>query len=158
MRLITCTIALLVAITAPSAHAQNPPQNPLLSDEHVQRVLMLALDNIQRGMCENLQPCAPTTDAEKRNPPITMAEARAVMHRGVLSGVAVHCDMDWAQRNFQPMMAHWRHTVKKSPRQMATIGMVHGIMQGMTGPQNSAEKKCDARLRQNLDLILTFKP
>jgi hypothetical protein len=31
-------------------------------------------------------------------------------------------------------------------------------MQGITGPQNNAEKKCDAGLRQNLDLILTFKP
>jgi hypothetical protein len=157
MRLITCSIALLVAAMVAAAHAQAPSSNPLLSDENVQRVLMLALDNIQRALCGD-QFCAPTTEAEKRNPPITMAEARAALHRGILSAVAMHCDMDWTRRNFQPMMAHWRHTMKKNPRQLATIAMVHGIMQGMAAPESNAQKKCTDQVRRNLEQTLTFKP
>jgi hypothetical protein len=157
MRLIACSIAFLVAVLAPAAHAQNAPAASLLSDESVRRVLTLALDNIQRGLCGD-QPCAPATEADRQNPPITIHEARTIMHRGVLSGAALHCDLDWLQRNFQPMMAHWRHTIKKNPRQMAFIGFVHGITQGMTGPKNDGEKKCPDQMRQNLELALTFKP
>ena len=80
------------------------------------------------------------------------------MNRGILSGAAKHCDMEWTRRNFLPMMAHWRHTVKKSPCQMAVIGLLHGITQGMTEPRTDAEKKCSDQLRQNLELGLTFKP
>jgi hypothetical protein len=158
MRPTGCLTVSFLCVIGPAAQAQNAPQSPLLSDESVRRVLTLALDNIQRGLCENNQPCAPASEAERQNPPITISEARAIMHRGVLSGAAQHCDLDWLRRNFQPMMAHWRHTIKKNPRQMTFIGFVHGITQGMTGPKDDSEKKCPDQMRQNLELALTFKP
>jgi len=33
-----------------------------------------------------------------------------------------------------PMMAHWRHQEHKDERQMALIGLLHGIVQGMAKP------------------------
>jgi hypothetical protein len=159
MRLIITILAgFLVTVHAPTACAQGAPALGQFSDDQVRRILMLALDNIQRGICENNQPCAPTTEAERQNPPITIPEARAIMQRGVVSGAAMHCDMDWGRRNFEPMMAHWRHTMKKNSRQMVTVGFLHGIMQGIAGPQNNAAKNCPDQLRQNLELMLTFKP
>jgi hypothetical protein len=93
-----------------------------MSDEQVTRVLMLALDNIARGLCENSQPCAPATAEERAKPPITIPEARSIIARGVLSSAGKECGLDWQRRNFQPMMAHWRHTMKKNARQMTVVG------------------------------------
>jgi hypothetical protein len=127
-----------------------------LSDEQVHKLLMLALDSIGRGLCENNKPCAPATAQESANPPITMDEARIVIHRGAVSAVAEQCGLDWQGRNFSPMMRYWRPKMKKSERQMALIGMLHGIMQGMVTSQ--AKVECTAQVRQNVERQLTFQP
>jgi hypothetical protein len=54
-----------------------------LGDEQVHKLLMLALDTISRGLCEDKKRCAPTTAEKRADPPITIAETRLVIHRGV---------------------------------------------------------------------------
>jgi hypothetical protein len=118
---------------------------------------MLALDNIGRGRCDNkLTPCAPATAEEKANPPITTAEARIVFHRGMLSGAAEACGLDWTKRNYLPMMTYWRHTVKKNERQMALIGIMHGIT--LEFSKAGLKSGCIKELRERVDRELTFKP
>ena len=129
---------------------------PSLGDDQVRKILMLALDNFSRARCENTKPCAPATAAEKANPPITVVEARIVIHRGTLSGTAERCGLDWRRRNFEPMMAYWRHKMKKSERQMALIGLMHGIMQGMV--EGNPKLACTAELREGLERQLSFQP
>jgi hypothetical protein len=126
-----------------------------LSDDGVQKILMLALDNIGRARCENNKPCAAATAEERAKPPITIEEARLFMRRGVLSGMAEPCKLDWQKRNFLPMMTYWRDTMKKTERQMALIGLVHGIIQGMMKPGAQA---CPLQMREKLDGLLTFTP
>jgi hypothetical protein len=134
---------------------QAPPKG--YEDAHVIRVLTLALDNIQRARCENNAHCAAATAEERKQPPLSIAEGRSIMQRGVLSGLAQHCGLDWRTRNFLPMMAHWRLGTKKSARQMALVGLVHGIMQGQI--QNAAAKQgaCSDQMRQSIDVQLTFR-
>ena len=117
---------------------------------------MLALDNMTRARCENMQPCAAATAEERANPPLTIAEAGTVMHRGVLSATGEHCGLDWQGRNFNPMMSYWRHKMKKNERQLAIISLLHGIMQGMVKP--NSQMVCTAQMRENLDRRLSFQP
>ena len=124
-------------------------------DEQVHKLLMIALDRIGRALCEGKNRCAPTTAEESANPPITIAEARLVIHRGALSGAAERCALDWQGRNFQPMMTYWRRTLKKNERQMALIGILHGLVQGI-GASN-AKLACTDEMRKNVDRQLTFQ-
>ena len=53
-----------------------------------------------------MKPCAPAAAAEKADPPITLAEARMILQRAMLSGFAERCGLDWSKHNFTPMMAY----------------------------------------------------
>jgi hypothetical protein len=156
MRLLPAAFGLL--IWSANAHAEASPGAPASDDAAVRKVLMLALDNIHRGLCEGSQPCAPATAEEKANPPIPIAEARLIIHRGVLSAAGEHCGLDWRARNFGPMMAYWRHTMKKDERQMALIGLTHGIMQGLSKQTVAERGPCTDQDRRNLDSSLSFRP
>src|SRR5882672_6903363 len=124
---------LLVAwvISVGGTLAQDMQPSSPFSDEQVHRVLMLALDNITRARCDNVKPCAAATAEEKTNPPVSISEARSIMHRGIISARAEHCGLDWQTRNYAPMLSYWRHGIRKSERQMALIGLIHGIVLGM---------------------------
>jgi hypothetical protein len=87
-------ISLGFLICSANAHAEGAAGTPAGDDTAVRRVIMLALDNIHRGRCEDSQPCAPATAEEKANPPITIAEARLIIRRGLLSAAADHCGLD----------------------------------------------------------------
>jgi hypothetical protein len=137
-----------------AAFGQSRPPAELLSDENVRHYIGLALANLGRAKCANEQFCAPATPAELANPPITLDEARAVIHRGTVSGVARACDLEWVNRSFVPMMSYWRHSQRKTERQMALIGLLHGIAQGEVSTAMSA-KSCDAELRRKLDAQLS---
>ena len=145
---------LLVGIAA----AQEQPRASGLSDEMVQRYLMLGLQNMQRLRCDGDRPCAPASPQELASPPLSIVEARAVMQRGILSGAAQHCGLDWRRRNFEPMMAHWRTRTRTSERTMALIGVLHGIMQGQTQEALAARAPCTDVNRANIDKQLAFRP
>ncbi len=147
--------ALLITLLGTASQAQDQRPDPF-GDDLVQKILMLALDNMSRARCEDMKPCAPATAAEKANPPITVAEARMIVHRGTLSGTAERCGLDWRKRNFEPMMAYWRQKMKKNERQMALIGLMHGIMQGMV--EGNRKLSCTAEIREGLERQLTFQP
>jgi hypothetical protein len=147
---------LIVTMLTISTHVHRASAAAASGDEQVHKLLMLAFDNITRGLCENNKRCAPATEQERANPPITIAEARIVISRGALSGAAELCGLDWAKRNFEPMMTYWRRTQKKNERQMALIGIVHGITQGFGNA--GLKSGCTNELRERVDSQLNFKP
>jgi hypothetical protein len=136
------------------AFGQSPPRGELLSDESVRQHVSLALANLKGAKCSGDQLCAPATPAEIAKPPITLDEARSVIQRGMLSGAAGACDLDWANGSFLPMMSYWRQSQRKTERQMALIGLLHGIAQGQALRALST-KPCDAELRRNLEAQLS---
>ena len=109
-------LAVMVLLGTPQALAQ-APSDP---DKSVRQLLGLALDNIQRAVCEDRKPCAPATAEERANPPLTVDEVRAVVGRAVLSAMGEQCGLDWQRLNYLPMMAHWRNALKSSERKMAS--------------------------------------
>lgn len=141
---------------ATSTQAYSATAAPASGDEPVYKLLMIALDGIHRGICENNKPCAQTTAEEKANPPITTAEARIVVGRGALSAGAEHCGLDWRERNFSPMMAYWRNKLKKNERQMTLIAILHGITQEFG--KRGFKIACNDEMRSNVDRQLTFQP
>lgn len=133
----------------PGSHAAPAP----FPDEVVQRMLQLALKNINRAACDGFNPCAPATPMELKHPPITLDQARAALAVGVRTAVADWCGLDSARRSVVPMQKELRK-LRLSNRQMALIAVVHSIQQSITGEQLKAGRPCDAGTRKKLDAQL----
>lgn len=146
-------LAVMALLATPQALAQ-APSDP---DKSVRQLLGLALDNIQRGVCENAKPCAPATAEERVTPPLMVEEARAVVSRAVLSAMGEHCGLDWQRFNYLPMMAHWRNALKSSERKMALIALLHGIAQGQIVPVLAKRGPCTDAVRRDIEARLAFR-
>lgn len=130
---------------------------PAPSQEIVSQVRSAVLDHLTEYSCDHDVKCTAATPAERANPPVTDAEGGLIVQRGMISGLAAHCDLDWKTRNFFPMMSYWRHGQKKSERQMAIIAGMHGVSQGAT--LEAVEKQaCTPEIKQRIDAMLDFKP
>ncbi|KQT47872.1 hypothetical protein ASG52_11460 [Methylobacterium sp. Leaf456] len=146
--------AALLGLTA-AASAQTPPGG--MNDEQVSGFIRLGLENMGQLKCEGGRSCAPATPAELAKPPITIEEARAVIRRGVVSGFAARCGMDWQNRNYLPMLAYWRKTRRKSDRVVALVGFLHGVAQSRSEKLLS-DGRCGDTARANLEPQLDFQP
>jgi hypothetical protein len=155
MRLIFFTAFLVLA--AQPMPAQEPPKGSLFSDEMVTQFQKLALKNIGHAKCDDTAFCMPATAEEESNPPLTIEETRQIMKHGFVSAQAKHCHLDWEGKNFLLMMRHWRETLRKSPRQMALVGLTHGILMGMT-EKPLAKEPCTEALRRQVEKKLLFQP
>ena len=134
------------------AHAQSAPQ--AVPPTMAQALQLLALDSITNALCDAGQKCAPTTAQEKANPPLSTADAELVIRRAYLSAYASRCGLDWQKLNYLPMMRYLRTTAKLNERQMAIVGTMHGIVQGI-GEQVQG---CDDGMRASLAKTLPFNP
>jgi hypothetical protein len=149
----TIAAFLILLITASTAAAQAQPKN---REEFMQKVLQVALENIQTAKCGN-ELCKPATDAEKKNPPLSLAETSAIVGRGIFSGGAAFCGLDWNKRNFEPMMTYWRTEKKKNDRQLALIAIIHGLMQEQIRKTFSEKGQCPDEIKKDLETKLDFK-
>jgi len=142
-------LGLIVAIEATSQ--PNPPGIP---DEVVRKMLQLALQNIDRAMCESLNPCAPATPAEFENPPIMLDHARAAVLAGTRTALARWCGLDADRRNLLPMTRHLRKVLRFNERQIALMALIHSIQQGVVAEQLKTRGECDEATRSKLDAQL----
>jgi hypothetical protein len=148
-----CLLVVALFLATPHAHAQAPSNQ----DDAVRTLLGLALDNIQRGVCENGKTCLPVTAEERASPPLTIGEAKAIVDRAVLSAMGEHCGLDWQRLNYLPMMAHWRNVLKSSGRKMALISLLHGIAQGQIQTALVQRGSCTDADRQKIEVRLSFR-
>jgi hypothetical protein len=134
-----------------SALAQTPKAKS--REELMQQALQAALDNIQTARC-GADRCKPATAEERKNPPLSLSETSQVFGRGLFSGGADICRLDWGKRNYEPMMAHWRKQ-NKNERQLALISVIHLI--AMQQIQKQLGTNCPAEMKKDVESKLDFK-
>jgi hypothetical protein len=129
--------------------------NNALLDYSVAEMLDLVLKEIQNSHCGN-ELCSPATKAEMQNPPLSITEARQAMRVGLFSGAAKFCALDWERSIFYPFIAHHKHALKMTDRQLTLITMLHGTMQNFVMKKYTEhEKACSDTMRENLKRELT---
>ena len=143
---------LLVAAFTASASAQ--VQKAKSREELMQQALQAALNNIHTIRCGSDR-CLPATAEERKNPPLSLTETSQVFGRGLFSGGADICRLDWGKRNYEPMMAFWRKQ-KKTERQLALISIIHQI--AMQQIQKQVGSSCPAEMKKDVESKLDFKP
>jgi hypothetical protein len=145
-------VFLLVTAFAASVSAQTPKAKS--REELMQQVLLTALAEIQNARCGS-ERCAPATADEMKNPPLSLSETSQIFGRGLFSGGADVCRLDWGKRNYEPMMAYWRKQ-KKTERQLTLISIVHQI--GLQQIQKQIGSECPDAMKKDVDAKLDFKP
>ena len=143
-------IAGAVMLAAP-AHADL--QVPQLTDQELTNIVAKFRAYLPRARLPDGSPIAPETPAELALPIVPNDVARAVIRRGSVSGMLEACSGDWSGRSFLPMMTQARARGDLQPKQLAFIGLLHGVFQGAV---NTAAPKtaCDATLIAKIDAEL----
>ena len=122
----------------------------MLSEERVKAAIELALRNIHKAKCGHNEPCAPATKEEMAKPPILVSDASAAIKAGISSALLQWCGLDWTQRSFVPLMTNYRDILLMNDRQLALIGVIHGMQQGLT-LGGVASKPCSTDMRRKID-------
>lgn len=124
-------------------------------DAGVRSALQAVLVNMEKLDC-GTGPCSAATPDELRNPPIPLDQARVVFVRGMTSGFAEGCGLDWKTRNFLPLMQYWRKELGTDERRMAMIGALHGV--GQQAGRSVTPSPCPEHVRQAVERQLAFDP
>ena len=129
--------------------------NNSLMDYSVAEMLGMVLKEIHKSHCGN-ELCSPATKDEIEHPPISIIQARQAMRIGLFSGAAEFCSLDWKNSIFYPFIAHSKHTLKLTARQLTVVSMLHGTMQNyIVRKYREHEKACSKTMRENLQRELT---
>ncbi len=124
--------------------------NNALLDGSVATMLQRVLNDIGQARC-GMELCAPATEAEKANPPVTIEQARQAMKVGLSAGVAQFCALDWENLIFRPFMGYHQHKTNMEPRQLSIMAMLFATMQGFILENYlKHEKTCSETMRDNL--------
>jgi hypothetical protein len=133
------------------AQEKRPPEIP---EAVVQKMIELGLKNIGRAVCDGFNPCAAATDAELKNPPVTVDQARVVIIVGGRTAFAQWCGLDAERRSVLPLLQSLRRSKRFDERRLALMAVIHGIQQSIITEQLKARGECDEATRKRLDAQL----
>lgn len=151
-------VVVVSLVTVAAAMAQDGKRPPEIPAAVVQKMIELGLKNIQRAVCDGFNPCAAATQAELKNPPITIDQARVVIIVGGRSAFAQWCGLDAERRSILPLLQGLRRSKRFDERQLALMAVIHGIQQSLISEQLKAKGACDAATRKRFDEQLPKGP
>ena len=87
-----------------------------------------------------------TTDANSEVP-FNKVELVFLRDAGIISSISEVCDLDWAEKNYLPVM-QWQRTLvteaERNGRKISMVGALHGAYQGQTDNWlQEHDAKCD---------------
>lgn len=130
-------LALILALSGASgASAQ--------ADDQLRQVQLLALAHIGGAKCTPAKTCEPATEAELENPPLADGIIQQTLAASALSVMSENCGFGHA-RVFLPYMSKQRKTETFSNRELALIGLIHGV--GMSRFEDDERMQCSDRAR-----------
>ncbi|MEO0485777.1 MAG: hypothetical protein AAF092_07685 [Pseudomonadota bacterium] len=136
-------LIVLAALAAAPAHAQTFDEVRAVVEE-------ITLENIQAALCQPNANCAPATEAERATYPLPEDMSRAVMEVAIRSYAAQTCGLDPDQVSFIPMMQGLRSSGDFSDRELAFVGVQHGVTFGFL--EQSSQFECNAAWRQEFGM------
>ena len=148
----TAIVLGIALMTAFGAMAQMAP--PPIPDAVVRKMIELGLRNIDKAVCDGFNACAAATEAELKDPPISVEQARAVLLVGGRSAIAHWCGLDAERRSVLPLLTQLRRSKGYNERQLALMAVIHGIQQSIVLDQLKTKGECDADTRGKLDAQL----
>ncbi|MEM7269850.1 MAG: hypothetical protein AAF401_11420 [Pseudomonadota bacterium] len=131
-------VILATIVFAPSAEAE----------EYHESIQRMALAGIEMAYCSDQVYCAPATEAELHSPPVDPATMEQTISVAALSVLAENCGFDFERQVFAPYMQSLRADGGLAERQIAIVGVSHGIVMGLFDEE--AQFQCSDEARQIL--------
>ena len=153
---IAATLALALLLVAPAAPtaAQSQPDFIGPNDDVVVAAMKLAGDNITMARLPDGSRVPAETAEELDRPIVPLAVGRLTLNTGMLSGYAQFCGLDWQARNFGPFMDSQRSDGGRTDKQIAYLGILHGIGQGIMLDNLSRHGECTPQMRESAAALL----
>lgn len=143
-RLLALAACLLLA--APVSAQMSPPPPEL-----VDQLTAHARTALPRARLRDGSHLPPETEAERARPIVARALEVQTIERGLLTARIEACALDWQRLSYLRYMAALRSSGRYSDKQMAYVGMLHGITQGIAqGQMAEGEQACDDDERTRL--------
>lgn len=148
MRTYLYLVAGIIGLMAPGPVAAKDAPNYMGAHiDAVEQFAALARDNITRAIGADGQHMPAETPEERAVPLVPDSENLRIVNRGILTGMADYCGFDWREESFRPFMAAERARQIWTDKQLAYIGLLHGIAQGYSSSGLEKSGPCDAARR-----------
>lgn len=137
------------------------PQVSLLDDAQMAGIPDVAYKEIAKLSRENIGKAkledgsfVKETEEEKKQPIMPEADIKRVIDRGFISVYAEWCGYDWQNKSFFPFMQNERSKEKWSEKQLAYIGLMHGVSMGVLQQNLKSRGECPADTKEGLAKFL----
>ena len=137
-------VAALVA--APPARAETARFLEGLDTATVRALMLLTRENLAQAQMPDGE-AVPEATPEDASPVIPVPDGRLVVDAGIASDIAEWCGVEWSAGNFLPLMTWQRGRGRWDDRQIAYIGLLHGVAMGLTRTQAAASGDCPEETR-----------
>lgn len=118
----------------------------------------IARKNLKEAKTSETEFIGEETAEQMKDPLLDDAHRKRVIDRGMISVYSEWCGMDYKEQSYLPFMTHERAKKKWSDKQIAYIGVLHGVTMGLFKEKVSALGTCPDQLKQKLKtLILSEK-
>jgi hypothetical protein len=147
----TILFAALFFAGASMTLAQDTPATPYYPDDAVRKTIDSALRRIEMGKCGSAA-CAPATEDELANPPLTIAEGRRAMDAALESAGWKWCGIAKRERIFDALMRDAQYELNYDERKLTLLVIVHGISRaGAERARDRAGRPCPPQLKKQLE-------
>ena len=147
----TIPVTALFFVGASMTLAQDTPATPYYPDDAVRKTIDLALRRIEMGKCGSAA-CAPATEDELANPPLTIAEGRRAMDAALESAGWKWCGIANRERIFDALMLDAQYELKYDERKFTLLVIVHGISRaGAERARDREGRPCPPQLKKQLE-------
>ena len=120
----------------------------IIADEVVARAVEAANNLLPKGRLRDGSAPAPVTQEERQRGVIPPENAHQIVRSAADSALTQHCELDWRNLSFRPLMRRERRLGTWSDRQLAFIGILHGYVQANYRELLKAHQRCSEMHKQ----------
>ena len=103
---------------------------------------------LPQGQLRDGSPPAPVTPEEARQGVIPREDARRIVNSAADTALTEHCELDWRNLSYWPLMRRERQRDTWSDRQLAFIGILHGYVQSAYSELLKTHQRCKNEHKQ----------
>ena len=153
-RTIFTALVLAALLLCPTARADEGPDFVGDNSAVVLDKMKIARDNLTKSRLADGSNVPAETEQELKTPIIPYADAKRVVNRGMITALARHCGLEWENQSYMPFMKHERAEHRWSDKQIAYIGTLHGVTQGVFFKLLTEKGACDDMKKRTIQAIL----
>ncbi len=153
-RLVVVLAALSFLFTGLPARAGEGPDFVGDKTQIVTDYMKFARDHITQAHLLNGSNVPAETPGELKSPVIPLEDGERVVNRGILTATAEYCGLDWQRESYSPFMQGERKKKIWSDKQLAYIGLLHGIAQAAFKDTFSRRGPCSDKMKTNTQALL----